>query len=85
MLLKIPKEKVENYEGNWRKSFLFESGDKEGYFQHCEICCIDKEVEKIPGGHYVCNKCLKKLRLPKEHTIIKWTKVQLKLSEAPVK
>ena len=83
MLLKIPKEKVDNYQEEWQKSFYFISGNREYYFQHCEICYIDKEVEKIPGGHYVCNICLKKLKLPKEHTIIKWAKAQLKFAEAP--
>lgn len=83
MLLKIPKEKIDNYQEDWQKLFYLISGDGEYYFQHCEVCYIDKDVERILGGHYVCNKCLKKLKLPKEYTIIKWAKAQLKLTEAP--
>lgn len=83
MLIKIPKEKVENYEDNWRRYFYVGSGDGLYYFQHCEVCYIDKEVEKIPGGHYVCNRCFKKLKLLKEQTIMNYAKAQLKLAEAP--
>lgn len=83
MLLKIPKEKIDNYQEDWQRSFYLISGDEEYYFQHCEVCYVNKEIEKIPGGHYICNKCLKKLKLPKEPTIIKWAKAQLKFAEAP--
>ena len=83
MLLKIKKEIIDNFQEDWQKSFYVISGDRKYYFQHCEICYIDKDIKKIPGGHYVCNKCFKKLKLPKEDTIIKWAKTQLKLAEAP--
>ena len=74
MLLKIPKEIIDNYQEDWHKLFYVISGDRTYYFQHCEVCYIDKDVEKILGGHYVCKKCLKKLKLPKE----KDTKLGLK-------
>ena len=83
MLIKVPREKIESYEEDWQRFFYLIGGDRTNYFQHCEMCFVDKEVERIPGGHYVCGRCFKKLKLLKEDTIMKRATAQLRLAEAP--
>jgi len=72
---KHPKEQIDNYEEDWHKMFYMKGGDG-NYIHSCEICRIRYgiDVKRILGGHYLCEKCRKDLRLPKEKTVIKWGK-----------
>ncbi len=74
------KEEIEKIEEGWQKRFYIQSGNGIHYIHVCEIC--HRTVPKrIPGGHYVCTPCLKKLRLPKEETIICWGKGQIRTAK----
>lgn len=65
------KEDIQNIEENWQKLCYFKNGDGIHYIHCCEMCCrTNEEPEKIPGGHYLCSSCKKKLKLPTERTII---------------
>ncbi len=76
-------EQIKSYEEDWQRRFYFPSG--EGFIHLCEVqdkyCYYTNCVERLPGGHYVCSWCKKKLRLPKEETVIKWGKDILKVIE----
>lgn len=57
----------------WQKICYFPSGDGIHYIHCCELCHRTSEPPKrIPGGHYLCSLCKKKIRLPKKKTIIRW-------------
>jgi ribosomal protein L37AE/L43A len=73
------RKDIDNYEEVWQRRFYIPSGDGIHYVHCCEICRHTDAV-RIPGGHYLCEGCKKRLRLPTEETIIRWGKVQL---EAP--
>lgn len=68
MIKKYKKEDIER----WQRRFYIPSGDGIHYIHVCEICHNSNSIMSLPGGHYVCECCKKKLRLPKEDTIIKW-------------
>ena len=66
------KEQIENYEERWQKRFYIPSGNGKDYIHVCELCHYTNTVERIIGGHYLCMRCKKKLRLNKPETIKKW-------------
>lgn len=66
------KEDIEKIEEDWQKICYFKSGDGIHYIHCCEICHqTSEEPKRIPGGHYLCSSCKKKLKLTLEKTIIK--------------
>lgn len=71
-------KEIENYEEYWQKICYFKSGDGVHYIHSCELCGRTESgtVQRIPGGHYLCSYCKKKMRLPLEKTILKWGRAQ---------
>lgn len=69
---KIPNKIIEQYEERWQKICYHPEGDGVHYIHSCELCHIVGVTKRIPGGHYLCVNCKKKLRLPKKETISEW-------------
>lgn len=61
---------INKYEEQWQRRCYHISGNGVEYIHCCEICFNTNDIKRIPGGHYVCIDCKKKLKLPKEKTII---------------
>jgi len=75
----ISKRKIDNYEESWQKQCYFESGDGKNYIYCCEICLMTSgDILRIPGGHYICTICKKRLKLLTKETIIKKGKAKEK-------
>lgn len=73
------KEDIGKIEEGWQKICYFPSGDGIHYIHCCEICHLtSEEPKRILGGHYLCSSCKKKLKLPKDNTIIRWGNAQKK-------
>jgi hypothetical protein len=73
------KEFIDAIEEGWQKRCYHMSGDLKNYIHKCEICNNINSIIRIPGGHYLCIDCKKKLKLPKEKTLIEWGKRGIRL------
>ena len=61
---------------------IFWFGIKRKYARRCEVCLNDqRDLIKLPGGHFTCNECKKKLKLLKKNTIIKKGKGFIKFNK----
>jgi hypothetical protein len=61
------KEQIGEYEERWQRICYELSGNE--YVHRCELCARTSGVLRIPGGHYLCEVCKKRLRLRKEKNI----------------
>jgi len=78
---RLPRSLVDSYEEKWQKLPYTLTEGEESYVHRCEICPSSKDVERFPGGHYLCADCVKQLSLPDDRIIRSMVTARMKEAE----